>query len=60
MAKNLTLTILALAFLVGSIGAFVAGFNMEGYTSFLKGFAPLYIALIASIGANSAMGKVQK
>jgi len=28
---------------------------MEGYVNFLKGFAPLYMTLIASIGANSAL-----
>lgn len=59
MAKKLTLIILSLAFLIGSVGAFVETFNMDGYINFLKGFAPLYIALIASIGANSAVTKVQ-
>ena len=60
MAKKLTLIILALAFIIGSVGAFVGTFNMDGYINFLKGFAPLYIALIASIGANSAVDKVKK
>jgi hypothetical protein len=60
MAKKLTLIILSLAFLIGSVGAFVGTFNMDGYINFLKGFAPLYIALIASIGANSAVTKVQE
>lgn len=59
MAKYLTLGILLTAFLVGVIGSFLATFNMDGFISFLKGFAPLYIALIASIGANSAVTKVQ-
>ena len=59
MAKKLTLIILSLSFLIGSVGAFVGTFNMDGYINFLKGFAPLYIALIASIGANSAVTKVQ-
>ena len=59
MAKKLTLIILSLAFLIGSVGAFVGTFNMDGYINFLKGFAPLYIALIASLGANSAVTKVQ-
>ena len=59
MAKKLTLIILSLAFLIGSVGSFVGTFNMDGYINFLKGFAPLYIALIASIGANSAVTKVQ-
>ena len=60
MAKKLTLIILSLAFLIGSVGAFIGTFNMDGYINFLKGFAPLYIALIASIGANSAVDKVKK
>lgn len=60
MAKNLTLIILSLAFLIGSVGAFVGTFNMDGYINFLKGFAPLYISLIASIGANSAVEKYKK
>jgi hypothetical protein len=57
MAKKLTLIILSLAFIVGCVGAWFMTFNMEGFISFLKGFAPLYISLIASIGANSAMEK---
>ncbi len=57
MAKKLTLAILALAFLVGCVGAFVLKFNMDGYIKFLQGFSPLYISLIASIGANSAVEK---
>lgn len=60
MAKKLTLIILALAFIIGCVGAFVQTFNMDGFINFLKGFAPLYIALIASIGANSAVKKVQE
>lgn len=60
MAKKLTLIILSLAFIIGCVGAFVQTFNMDGFINFLKGFAPLYIALIASIGANSAVKKVQE
>ena len=59
LAKKTTLGILCLAFLVGSIGAFVAIFNMTGYIDFLKAFAPIYISLIASIGANSAVKAVK-
>ena len=59
MAKKLTLTILALAFIIGSLGAWYSRFDIAGYTAFLKGFAPLYIALIASIGANSAIEKLE-
>lgn len=57
MAKKMTLIMLALAFLIGSVGAFIPTFNIDGYKNFLIGFAPLYISLIASIGANSAMEK---
>jgi hypothetical protein len=60
MAKYLTLGILLVGFIIGVIGSFVVPFNMDGYISFLKGFAPLYIALIASIGANSAVEKYKK
>ena len=60
MAKYLTLGILLVGGIIGVIGSFVVPFNMDGYISFLKGFAPLYIALIASIGANSAVEKYKK
>lgn len=60
MAKYLTLGILLVGFIIGVVGSFIAFFNMDGYINFLKGFAPLYIALIASIGANSAVEKYKK
>lgn len=60
MAKYLTLGILLVGFIIGVIGSFIGTFNMDGYINFLKGFAPLYIALIASIGANSAVEKYKK
>lgn len=60
MAKKLTLIILSLAFIIGCVGAFVQTFNMDGFIAFLKGFAPLYISLIASIGANSAVEKYKE
>jgi len=60
LAKNLTLTILSLAFIIGCVGSFVPIFNMTGYIDFLKGFAPLYISLIMSIGGNSALKKLQE
>lgn len=59
-AKSVTISILIVAFLVGCVGGFVQTFNMDGFISFLKGFAPLYISLIASIGANSAVEKIQE
>ena len=60
MAKKLTLIILAIAFIVGCVGAWFKVFDMEGFIAFLKGFAPLYISLIASIGANSAVEKYKE
>jgi divalent metal cation (Fe/Co/Zn/Cd) transporter len=60
MAKYLTLGILLVGFIIGVVGSFIITFNMDGYINFLKGFAPLYIALIASIGANSAVEKYKK
>lgn len=60
MAKYLTLGILLVGFIIGVVGSFICTFNMDGYINFLKGFAPLYIALIASIGANSAVEKYKK
>ena len=43
MAKKLTLIILAVAFIVGCVGAWFKVFDMEGFIAFLQGFAPLYI-----------------
>ena len=60
MAKYLTLGILLVGFIIGVVGSFIGTYNMDGYINFLKGFAPLYIALIASIGANSAVEKYKK
>lgn len=57
MAKKLTLIILCLAFIIGSVGAWFQAFDLDAYGVFLKAFAPIYIALIASIGANSAIEK---
>lgn len=60
IAKNMTLAILAIAFIVGCVGAFIPTFLMAGYSTFLKGFAPLYMTLITSIGANSAIEKFKE
>jgi hypothetical protein len=60
MAKNLTLAILAVGFIMGLIGSWFEAFDMDGYVNFLKGFAPLYMTLIASIGANSALEKYKE
>ncbi len=59
IAKHMTLAILGVAFSVGCVGAFVPTFSMEGYVAFLKGFSPFYGFMIASIGTNSAVEKIQ-
>ena len=59
MAKKVTLGIMVIAFFGGLIGAFIEGFNMDGYTSFLKSFVPFFSVMIASIGTNSAITKIQ-
>ena len=59
LAKKMTLGILGLSFLGGLIGAFLSTFNMEGYILFLKSFVPFFSVMIASIGANSAISKLQ-
>lgn len=58
LAKNMTLVILGVIFLLGCIGPFLRIFDMEGFALFIKNFALLYIPLITSIGANSAVEKV--
>ncbi|MFZ7132239.1 MAG: hypothetical protein ACOWWR_07770 [Eubacteriales bacterium] len=60
IAKYMTLVMLGVAFCVGCVGAFFPSFQMEGFATFLKSFAPIYISLIASIGANSAIKKIQE
>lgn len=60
VAKNVTIGLLVAMFVVGAMGSFVAVFEMDGYINFLKAYAPLYISLIASIGANSAVKKVKE
>ncbi len=59
-AKNITLGIIVIGFLIGIIGSFIPIFNMVGYVSFIKGFSALYIPLIASIGINSGIDKYSK
>lgn len=60
IAKNTTITLLILMFLVGAIGSFVIEFGMDKYIDFLKAYAPLYMSLILSIGANSAVKKIKQ
>ena len=60
IAKYMTLAILAIAFIIGCIGPFVKVFEMVKYTDFLKAFAPWYMSLIASIGANAVAKTVKE
>ncbi len=60
LAKNITIILLIAMFIVGATGSFIAIFNMDGYINFLSAYAPLYISLILSIGANSAVKKVKE
>ena len=60
VAKNVTIVLLVVMFIVGAMGSFIQAFAMDGYIDFLKAYAPLYISLIASIGANSAVQKVKE
>jgi len=60
MAKKITLAILVAAFAIGCIGSWFTVFDMDGYTKFLIHFSPFYLALIASIGTNSAIEKYKK
>ena len=59
LAKNISLALLVYALVLGSIGAFCSSFNMSGYVDLLRGYAPLYVTLIASIGTNSVVNKLQ-
>ena len=60
IAKNTTIMLLILMFIVGSVGSFVVEFGMDKYIDFLKAYAPLYMSLILSIGANSAVKKIKE
>jgi cadmium resistance protein CadD (predicted permease) len=52
-AKKITLGILVGTWLVGMVGCFLASFDMEKMTSFMLGFSPFFLGLVASIGVNS-------
>lgn len=60
IAKKLTLAILAIGFIVGSVGSWFEIFNMDKYTSFMTAFTPMYLGLIVSIGSNSAVEKIKE
>ncbi len=60
IAKNVTISLFIAMFIVGAVGSFVQVFGMDKYIEALKAYAPLYISLILSIGANSAVKKVKE
>lgn len=61
IAKTITLSMMVIAFLVGLVGSFKQiPLDMKDFTMFLGSFAPFYMILIVSIGANSVVEKVKK
>ena len=58
--KKLTLAILAVAFLVGLVGCFLAFFDMDKFTKFLGAFLPFFLGMVASIGTGSVVSKIQE
>ena len=59
-AKKLTLAILAVAFIVGLVGCFLAFFDMDKFTKFLGAFLPFFLGMVASIGTGSVVSKIQE
>ena len=59
-AKKLTLAILAVAFLVGLVGCFLAFFDMDKFVKFLVAFLPFFLGMVASIGTSSVVSKIQE
>lgn len=59
-AKKLTLAILAVAFIVGLVGCFLAFFDMDKFVKFLGAFLPFFLGMVASIGTNSVVSKIQE
>lgn len=59
MAKKITWAILIISVIVGILMVFIKGLDMDRYTLYVKGVAFLYVPLVTSIGANSAIDKVK-
>ena len=59
-AKKLTLAILAVAFIVGLQGCFLAFFDMDKFVKFLGAFLPFFLGMVASIGTGSVVSKIQE
>ena len=60
LAKKLTLSLLALAFIMGCVISFFPAQVAENYKMFLGAYAPFFIIMIGSIGLNSAITKIKK
>lgn len=60
VAKKITLAILVISFAIGCVGSWFEVFNMDAFTKFLIHFSPFYLGLIASIGTNSVVEKIQE
>lgn len=60
-AKWLTMLIILVCLSIGVLGCFAwVDFDMNKYTEFLPVFGILFVPLILSIGANSAVKKIQE
>ena len=59
-AKKLTLAILAVAFIVGLVGCFLAFFDMDKFVKFLGAFLPFFLGMVASVGTGSVVSKIQE
>ena len=59
-AKKLTLAILAVAFIVGLVGCFLAFFDMDKFVKFLGAFLPFFLCMVASVGTGSVVSKIQE
>ena len=58
-AKKLTLAILAVAFIVGLVGCFLAFFDMDKFTKFLGAFSPFFLGMVASVGTGAVVDRIQ-
>jgi uncharacterized membrane protein len=59
-AKKLTLAILAVAFIVGLVGCFLAFFDMDKFVKFLGAFLPFFLGMVASVGTGAVFDRVQE
>ena len=61
LAKWLTMFTILVCLGIGILGCFAfVNFNMANYVEFLPVFGILFVPLILSIGANSAVKKIQE